>query len=73
LLAKVGPEAERIDEGLAGFLRVTPTPRPAEGVDRPLSGLGAGEQQAIALALEVGGLLVIEDRAGRKTTGQLGS
>jgi uncharacterized protein len=72
LLAKVGPEAGRIDEGLAGFLRVTPIPRPAEEVDRLLSGLGAGEQQAIALALEIGGLLVIDDRAGRKAAGQLG-
>jgi predicted nucleic acid-binding protein len=72
LLAKVGPEAERIDEGLAGFLRITPVSRPPEEVDRLTSGLGAGEQQAIGLALETGGLLVMDDRAGRKVAGRLG-
>ena len=35
------------------------------------SGLGAEEQQAIGLALEAGGLLLIDDRAG-KAAGQLG-
>jgi hypothetical protein len=34
LLAKVGPEAGWIDEGLAGFLRVTPIPRPAAALIR---------------------------------------
>jgi uncharacterized protein len=72
LLAKVGPEAQRIDEGLAGFLRVIPISRPPEEVDRLTSGLGAGEQQAICLAHETGGLLVIDDRAGRKAAGELG-
>jgi predicted nucleic acid-binding protein len=72
LLAKVGPEAQRIDEGLAVFLRVTPITRSPEAVDRLTSGLGAGEQQAIGLALEIGGLLVIDDRAGRKAAGRLG-
>jgi predicted nucleic acid-binding protein len=72
LLAKAGPEAQRIDDGLAGFLRVTPIAPPPENVDRFTSGLGAGEQQAICLALEAGGLLVIDDRAGRKAAGQLG-
>jgi predicted nucleic acid-binding protein len=72
LLAKAGPEAPRIDDGLAGFLRVSPISTPSEEHDRLTSGLGAGEQQAIVLALEVGGLLVIDDRAGRKAAGQLG-
>jgi predicted nucleic acid-binding protein len=54
LLAKVGPEAERIDDGLAAFLRITPISRFPEEVDRLASGLGAGEQQAICLALETG-------------------
>lgn len=72
LLAKAGPEAQAIDDGLAGFLRVTPTSPPPEEVDRLTSGLGAGEEQAIALARETAGLLVIDDRAGRKAAGQLG-
>jgi predicted nucleic acid-binding protein len=72
LLAKAGPEAQRIDDGLAGFLRVTPISQSPEEVDRLTSGLGAGEQQAICLALEIGGLLVMDDRAGRKAAGQLG-
>lgn len=40
LLAKAGPEAERIDDGLAGFLRIKPISRPPEEVDRLTSGLG---------------------------------
>jgi predicted nucleic acid-binding protein len=72
LLAKVGPEAERIDEGLAGFLRITPISESPEEVDRLTSSLGAGEQQAICLALQTGGLLVMDDRAGRKAAGRLG-
>lgn len=72
LLAKVGPEAKRIDDGLAAFLRVSPIAQPPEEVDRLTSGLGAGEQQAICLTLETGGLLVIDDRAGRKAAGHLG-
>jgi uncharacterized protein len=65
VLAKVSPEAERIDDGLAGFLRITPISRPPEEVDRLTSGLGAGEQQAICLAPETAGLLLRDDRAGR--------
>lgn len=72
LLAKAGPEAERIDDGLAGFLHITPISRPAQDVDRLTSGLGAGEQQAICLAVETRALLLMDDRAGRKAAGQLG-
>jgi uncharacterized protein len=72
LLAKVGPEAQRIDDALAGFLRVVSVPRPPAEVDRLTRGLGAGEQQAIALALTAGGLLLMDDQAGRKAARQLG-
>lgn len=72
LLAKAGPEAVRIDDGLAGYLRVTPISPTLSEHDRLTSGLGAGEQQAIALAVEVGGVLVIDDRAGRKAAAELG-
>jgi predicted nucleic acid-binding protein len=72
LLAKVGPEADRIDDGLAAFLRITPITRLPEEVHRFISGLGAGEQQAICLGREAGGLLVIDDRADRKAAGQPG-
>ncbi len=72
LLAKVGPEAGRIDDGLSEFLRVTPDPAVPPEAERLISGLGAGEQQAIGLALEEGGLLLIDDRAGRKAAALLG-
>ena len=39
---------------------------------RLATGLGAGEQQAICLALASPGLLVIDDQAGRKAAQQLG-
>jgi uncharacterized protein len=72
LLAKSGPEAEWLDKALAEFRRVVPKPSPPEEVERLTSGLGAGEQQAISLALSSGGLLLIDDRAGRKAARQLG-
>jgi uncharacterized protein len=72
LLAKSGPEAQRLDEALAGFLRVVPKPLSPEEVERLTRGLGAGEQQAISLALSSGGLLLIDDQAGRKAARQLG-
>jgi uncharacterized protein len=72
LLAKSGPEAQRIDEALAGLLRVVPKSLPPEEVERLTRELGAGEQQAISLALSSGGLLLIDDQAGRKAARQLG-
>jgi predicted nucleic acid-binding protein len=72
LLAKVGPEAQRIDDALAGFLRITSVPQAPPEVDRLTRGLGAGEQQAISLALTSGGLLLMDDQAGRKAARQLG-
>ena len=72
LLAKVGPEAPRIDDALAAFVRVSPIPQTPEEVDRLTPGLGAGEQHAIRLALASRGLLVIDDQAGRKSARQLG-
>jgi uncharacterized protein len=72
LLAKSGPEAQRIDDGLSEFLCITPVSQPPEEVDRLTSGLGVGEQQAICLALSTRALLVMDDRAGRKAARQLG-
>jgi predicted nucleic acid-binding protein len=42
LLAKAGPEAQRIDDALAGFLRIVPISQSPEEVDRLASGLGSG-------------------------------
>ncbi len=72
LLAKVGPEAQRIDDALAMFVRITAIPQSSEEVDRLTSGLGAGEQHAICLALSSHGLLVIDDPAGRRSARQPG-
>jgi uncharacterized protein len=72
LLAKAGPEAQRIDDGLSNFLRITPVSQPLEAVNRLTSGLGVGERQAIWLALASGALLVMDDRAGRKAARQMG-
>jgi predicted nucleic acid-binding protein len=72
LLAKVGPEANRIDDALAAFVRISPISHTPEEIERLASGLGAGEQQAICLALASPGLVVIDDQAGRKTAQRLG-
>jgi predicted nucleic acid-binding protein len=49
LLAKRGPEAVRLDDALASFLRVVELPASAE-TPQNLGGLGEGERQAIMLA-----------------------
>jgi predicted nucleic acid-binding protein len=72
LLAKAGPEAQRIDAALAEFLRITVVPEPLAEVDRLTRGLVAGEQQAVSLALASAGLLLIDDQAGRRAARQLG-
>lgn len=41
LLTKVGPEAQRIDDALAGFLQIRSEPEPPAEVDRLTRGLGA--------------------------------
>jgi len=72
LLAKSGPEVARLDDALAGFIQVTPTPRIPPEVKAATSRLGPGEQQAIALAYELKAPLVIDDRLGRAAARRLG-
>jgi predicted nucleic acid-binding protein len=72
LLAKSGPEAVRLDEALRDHVQVVPLPPPSPDPIPDLSGLGASEQQAIALALASGSILVIDDRLGRSAARRLG-
>jgi predicted nucleic acid-binding protein len=72
LLAKAGPETARLDEALASFIRVRqPSSWPAE-VKAATLRLATGEQQAIALACELGVLLVMDERLGRAAARRLG-
>ncbi|HEX8200083.1 MAG TPA: DUF3368 domain-containing protein [Isosphaeraceae bacterium] len=73
LLAKVGPEAQRLDDALQDFIRLQPMPPIAPEVDQATRGLGAGEQQAVALGIARGVLLLIDDRLGRAAARQLGA
>jgi uncharacterized protein len=73
LLAKLGPEASRIDNALIDVLRISPVPSVTPQVETVTHGLGRGEREAIALAhSESDALLIIDDRAGRRAAEQLG-
>jgi uncharacterized protein len=72
LLAKAGAEAHRLHQAMADFVHVTalsPVPLTVEQLTRFL---GAGEQQAIALAHEKTALLLMDDRSGRSAARRLG-
>ena len=67
LLAKSGPESARLDEALHGLIEVTPSPPLAPELKIVTSGLGAGEQQVIALAHErEASLVIIDERLARR-------
>ncbi|MBO9370787.1 MAG: DUF3368 domain-containing protein [Chloroflexi bacterium] len=72
LLAKIGPEAKRLDDALAEFITVTAAPPVPLKVDTATARLGSGERQAVALAYERGALLLIDDRQGRSAARRLG-
>jgi predicted nucleic acid-binding protein len=72
LLAKIGPEAARLDEALATFIEVTPVAELAPEVQAATEGLGIGEQQAVALAYELKVLLVVDDRLARDAARRVG-
>jgi predicted nucleic acid-binding protein len=72
LLAKSGAEAPRLDVAFAAYLHVTNPPPVPLDVQRVTAHLGAGEQQAIALAYQTGSLLLIDDRSGRSAARRLG-
>jgi predicted nucleic acid-binding protein len=73
LLAKVGPEAARLDEALRGLIKVTPAAPLVPEVKTATLRLDAGEQQVIALAYErEASLVIIDERLARTAARQLG-
>jgi predicted nucleic acid-binding protein len=67
LRAKVGPEAARIDSAIEQFVQIASMPPLDREIEGLTGGLGAGEQEAIALAVSIRAtLLLIDDRAGRE-------
>jgi predicted nucleic acid-binding protein len=63
LMAKSGPEAERLDYALFDFIITTAAPSIPAEVEEATSRLGPGEKQAIALAYEQGALLLTYGRS----------
>lgn len=72
LLAKTGPEAQRLDEAFNDFVLPAPSPPLPPTVEQFTRNLGDGEQQAIALAIHLGVGLLIDDRQGRTAARRLG-
>jgi len=73
LLAKPGAETPRLESAFRSFFDVTTqaVPPSPQAFDR-LSALGAGEREAILLAIDRNSLLIIDDFAGRKCAKVLG-
>ncbi len=72
LLAKPSPEGPRLDEALTHFVQVVPTPTFAPEVRLITQRLGAGEQEAIALAYQLKTPLLIDDQQGGAAAKRLG-
>ncbi len=72
LLAKPGPEADRLDQALDTFIQVSERPTLAPAIEAATVGLDRGEQEAVALAYLRGELLLIDDRLGRRAARELG-
>jgi predicted nucleic acid-binding protein len=71
LLAGRWPEAARLDEALSRFIQVVQlSPFPSKVQTETLR-LDPGERQAIALAYELGALIVVDDRLGRAAARRL--
>ena len=71
LLAKVGPEAQRLDAAFSDFIRISPTPTLSSEESQRTLGLGPGEQQALALAHQSRTILIIDDKLARRAATQL--
>lgn len=71
LLAKTGPEAQRLNEALEDFLIVTICPSPTREAEAITQGIGEGAQQAIILAHSLSKLLLIDERTGRQAARRL--
>ncbi|MBI3328831.1 MAG: DUF3368 domain-containing protein [Nitrospinae bacterium] len=71
LLAKAGREVARLEHALATFIHVTGRPRLTPVVQEATLYLDPGEQEAIALAHEMGLPLLMDDRLGRQAARRL--
>jgi hypothetical protein len=71
LLAKSGIETRRLDVALAKYIQIVDKPELSSAVQIVTDHLGAGEQQAIALAHANNALLIIDERLGRQAARQL--
>jgi predicted nucleic acid-binding protein len=65
LLAKSGPEAERLDAALRGFLRLMELEASPADVQVMTESLDPGERSAVGLAYPMKATLLIDDRLGR--------
>ena len=65
LLAKIGREADYLDEAFSKIITVAPSPAIPTVVEVAISLLDKGEQEAIALAYERQLVLLIDERLGR--------
>jgi predicted nucleic acid-binding protein len=71
LLAKAGSEAARLDSALATFSHVAGRPQAVPEVKAATFRLDPGEQEAIALAHEMGLLLLMDVRLARQAARRL--
>ncbi len=72
LLAIQSPEVTRLEQALTHLIELVPVPRLTPEVQIVTMQLGAGEQQAIALAYELKLPLLIDDHRGRSAARRLG-
>ena len=73
LFGKIGSESNEIDRALNTFIRLKREITLDEATEMALADLGEGEKQAIGLASNLGedGLLLVDDRAGRRVAEKL--
>lgn len=72
LLAKIGPEAQRLETALKSFLRVAVTPSVPPFVEIATAVVDSGEREAVAVAYQLGLPLLIDDRLGRQAAQRVG-
>jgi len=72
LLAKSGEEAQRLHAALGDYIKLTQLSGIPREVVRIARRLGPGEREAIALAVQTGTPLLIDDRLGRLAARGLG-
>jgi len=71
LLAKTGPEADRLDVALSSFIKISDYPDAPVEVQAATQSLDPGERSAVALAHHLKLPLLIDDRLGRIAARQL--